>query len=318
MRNRLMDGVTSVCRCLLVIVTLFSAAVAAQEESSPNAEALLADMSRALRELNYSGTFSFEHGGMLETLKLVHRVVDDEEVEWLEHLNGPVRNLERRGLRPTCLTLSERLARGNFQSEAVAFNGLSQHYHFYTKGVQRVAGRQARVLHVVPRDEYRYGYTLFLDTETHLPLLSMTVNQRRRVLERMQFSDLRVGDSADQPGTDAAQLERVDSGICNYLLESRAQWSLGWVPSGFVMTAFKQHDEKGESLSFTDGLSTFSVFLQPQAEGLAYQGNAQRGASVVVMQQLHHKDKNYTVSVVGEIPVVTAERVAGAVRFDQG
>lgn len=316
MRNRLMDVVSSVCRCVLIAVTLASAPAKAQEEAV-SAEALLADMSRALRELNYSGTFSFEHGGMLETLKLVHRVIDGEEVEWLEHLNGPVRNLERRGLRPSCLTLSERLARGNFQSDVVAFNGLNQHYHLYLKGKQRIAGRQARVLHIVPRDEYRYGYTLFLDQETTLPLLSMTVNQRRRVLERMQFSDLRVGDDAEQPGTDAAQVETVTSDICNYLLDSDAQWSLGWVPSGFVLTAFKQHQNKGESLSFTDGLSTFSVFLQPRSKALSYQGNAQRGSSVVVMQQLQDKEEGYIVSVVGEIPVVTAERVAASVRFDQ-
>lgn len=317
MRNRLLDVFKPVCRCLLVVVTLLSAHVHAQQEA-PSAEALLAEMSRALRELNYSGTFSFEHGGMLETLKLVHRVVDGEEVEWLEHLNGPVRNLERRGLKPTCLTLSERLARGNFQSEVIAFNGLSQHYHFSIKGKQRVAGRQARVLHVVPRDEYRYGYTLFLDEVTSLPLLTMTLNNRRRVLERMQFSQLLVGDKAEQPGSGAAQMKQVGSDICDYMMDSQARWSLGWVPSGFVLTSFNKHDDKGESLSFTDGLSTFSVFLQPQSETLSYQGNAQRGASVVVMQQLRNNESGYTVSVVGEIPVVTAERVAASVQFGEG
>ncbi|GAA5316185.1 MAG: sigma factor AlgU regulator MucB [Candidatus Pelagadaptatus aseana] len=311
-------GTSLIGSILLSFLALIPTTVWAQEvsDSIVTAEDLLADMSRALRARNYSGVFTYEHGGTLDAFRVTHSV-DDRQQEYgqLDYLNGPERSVVRRGLGDECLTLAARLV----GAEDQAF-GLSRHYQFYLKGVQRVAGRKAQVVNLVPRDEYRHGYTLFIDDETSLPLLVMTVNNRRRVLERMQFSDLTIEDQNQPNQVSAIKTLTVapDSGQsvvskCDEPESRPLHWQLNWLPDGFVMTSHKNHETKGESLTFSDGLATFTVFVQPQSPQLTYQGTAQRGASLVMMLRVVLAEAPYLVTVVGEIPAVTAERVTANV-----
>jgi sigma-E factor negative regulatory protein RseB len=60
---------------------------------------------------------------------------------------------------------------------------------------------------------------------------------------------------------------------------------------------------------YTDGLTTFSVFIEA-ATGAVPEGVASRGATLAVMDSLVHQGKSYRITVVGEIPVVTAQKIA--------
>lgn len=62
-------------------------------------------------------------------------------------------------------------------------------------------------------------------------------------------------------------------------------------------------------LMFTDGLATFSVFIDSANEGVP-EGVAQRGATLAMMIGVEHNNQLYRITIVGEIPVVTAQRIA--------
>lgn len=86
------------------------------------------------------------------------------------------------------------------------------------------------------------------------------------------------------------------------------------MPSGFMSAGVNRSESVGDMMMFTDGLSSFSVFVRPSVDGVAAQGQAQRGATVAFMQQYRFGQDIYTVSVVGEIPARTAQRIASSIR----
>ena len=161
----------------------FSKSAQATDEPQRVAD-LLTRLSTAIRERDYRGLFTYEYGGSLQTLRLTHQVIDGIEYEHLEYLNGLSRRVERLGTSVDCLSPAEQVLRGLLPGLDGGLSALSQHYNFYFRGDERIAGRQAVTLQVVPRDEHRYGYNLFIDKLTGLPLGAMTLSGRRRVLER--------------------------------------------------------------------------------------------------------------------------------------
>ncbi len=278
---------------------------------------LLSQMSTALRETDYRGIFTYEHGGTLQTFQVTHQVVEGEEEEILENLNGPARRVERKGSSLNCLSPADQVLRGMLPTLDGSFNGLSQHYHFYVRNQERIAGRTATLLQIVPRDEYRHGYTLAIDTQSSLPLMAMTISSSRRVLERLQFAhiDLQPDDSWQLASTTApAQQIQVAPTPCDSDELTLPQWSVSWMPSGFFAAGGAAQTDVGDVMQFTDGLSSFSVFIKPLDEGSSARGNVQRGATVAHMEQHLFNSKPHTVTVVGEIPVAAAERIADSVR----
>ena len=62
---------------------------------------------------------------------------------------------------------------------------------------------------------------------------------------------------------------------------------------------------------FTDGLATFSVFVDRPGPAVLGQLVTHMGGTVVISRQL--KDSSQQITVVGEVPMDTAKRVAESV-----
>tara|TARA_B100000446_G_scaffold46105_1_gene42084 strand:- start:52157 stop:53161 length:1005 start_codon:yes stop_codon:yes gene_type:complete len=312
-RRRFFSLLKSHLLALSLFICLSPAAGAT--ESPEQISQLLSRMSQALRERDYRGLFTYEFGGALQTLQITHQVTQGVEHEHLEYLNGPSRRVERKGRDISCLSAADQVLRGMLPALDGNFHGLSQHYHFYLRDEQRIAGRTAIVLQIVPRDEYRYGYTLSIDKETSLPLGAMTLGVNRRVLERLQFASLDLVPSDDWvEGVEAtARVKRTSWTGCESPSEVLG-WDLSWMPSGFVSAGSSVLPDVGELKLYTDGLSAFSVFVRPMEKSVAAQGKAQRGATVAYMQQQMFNGQPMTITVVGEIPARAAQRIAGGIR----
>lgn len=274
---------------------------------------ILKQMSSAVRELNYRGFFTYEVGGGLDTYRIVHRVEDGIEHERLRRLNGGEREIVRSGNAVDCLSRGDQLLRGILRS-ADKSSRLHDNYHFYLTGDERVADRIATVLHIVPKDQHRFGYTLAVDRKTGLPLKIMRVNTDRRVMERIQFIELRVGERSDDDDAELSAFDKSDASPRTCSAERDVdnpgqRWTVGWMPAGFIPAGEREIDNGDYMLTFTDGLATFSVFISPPNSRILVEGRAQIGASMAYMNQLVWNQAAHSVTVVGEIPFATAERV---------
>jgi sigma-E factor negative regulatory protein RseB len=302
---------------LLSLSFLFPAGlVAAQGDTAEQVNHVLKEMSTAVRELNYRGLFTYEVGGSLDTYRIVHRVDNNTEYERLQKLNGPEREVVRAGHMIDCLSRGDQLLRGVIRS-ADDSSELKDNYHFYLTGDERVADRQAAIVHVVPKDNHRFGYTLAVDKKTGLPLKAMRVNTDKRVMERIQFVELTVGESISeeevkpssaqprQAAHDLLQCEaKNDAGR-----DGEPRWNAGWLPPGFVFSGQREIANGDYMQTYTDGLATFSVFVSKANTRPAIEGRAQIGATVAYVDQRFWSDQPHSVTVVGEIPFATAQRV---------
>ena len=100
------------------------------------------------------------------------------------------------------------------------------------------------------------------------------------------------------------------------------RWQVGWLPRGFAMgaRATRRGAAPGaplQSLYFGDGLAAFSIFIEPVPDGASVPNSAQvmrEGATVALSVTTRDRDaRMYLVTVVGEVPLATAERVARSV-----
>ncbi len=289
-------------------------------------EGLLAQMAEAGRTLNYRGTFTYEYGGALKAIRIVHGVRNGREFERLVHLNGAPREIIRQGNAVECRRIGDLLLRGEAAGvKGWAHQPLAGYYNLFHRGEDRIANRQITVIHLVPRDEYRYGYIVGLDAQTGLLMQLILVANGDRALERFQFTDIEIGASisaaelsADQSSRSVAELDgtpcstSATDAVAN--VASGVAWRGDWIPPGFVRAGMAAGDTTPSAL-YTDGLAAFSIFVDAQPPVGVPVVQAQRGATVAHMSRVSFAGQPYNICVVGEIPKHTAQRIAESVQL---
>ncbi|MCR8923306.1 MucB/RseB C-terminal domain-containing protein [Dasania sp. GY-MA-18] len=276
----------------------------------------LQKMSSSHRQLNYQGLFTYEQADSIQTLRIFHALIDGEEYERLERLNSTELNVVRKGHGPSCLHAGDKLIK-LLKQQHNSHVGMAHFYDFSIAGRDRVAGRKVVILAVMPRDKHRFGHRLSLDEETGLLLRGVQYSADNKVLERFQFVDIEL--NADIPREtfnepkhmqQAAHIAPAVNDKANYA------WRLSWLPGGFKSIPSPAKKSPVDSQTFTDGLAVFSVFVEPHQDNspaAGVQGRAQRGATMAYSRAFQLHGQTYRVTVVGEIPQLTAERVAASI-----
>lgn len=291
----------------------------ASEADAADVDDILGRMSLANRELDYQGIFTYEYAGVLKSVKVTHVVRDGVGYEHWYYLNGPRQEVMRFGVETDCSLPSDNLERGLPPPVVGNSAMLNNHYELQLRGVDRVADRPVWIIHIVPRDGLRYGYVFAVDQQTGLLLQSLLLDSDKRVLERFQYMDVSYVVAPDVAQGVVSQVSgKPASPGClsgSQSTDAVEGWQAAWLPPGFAL-ASRERDEKGvETLLFSDGLSVFSIFFDPNGNKQLPEVQAQRGATVAQMVRIEAAGRNYLVSVVGEIPIETAQRVAGLVKY---
>ncbi|MCV6626170.1 MAG: MucB/RseB C-terminal domain-containing protein [Cellvibrionaceae bacterium] len=284
------------------------------------AQAILQQMSKAVRELDYQGLVTYEFSGAIDSFRMVHKVVDGVEHERMQQLNGRQREVISRGRRLDCVAVGDQLLRGASLRLGEHLLQLSDFYTHRVMGVNRLADREVLLLSIEPRDKYRYGYIIGVDRQTSLPLMMELVGSSpRKVFERFQFVELQVGEEIE-----AALLEaKTDKAIFithqNACADSEPQgpktWQADWLPAGFVFSGQQLSSLGGDMLMYSDGLNALSIFIDRVDEGEpVIEGHSRRGATSVVMTKTLLGKEVYSVTVVGELPRLALLRIAERVR----
>lgn len=299
---------------------VLGAPVAAQEVAD-----WLERMNRAVETLNYRGTFVHVLGGASETLKIVHRNAGGQSGERILSLDGAGREIVRQGeqvqgiLPDRRVVLLETRRAVSPLVSALPSSGMQfePHYSIELGGTVRVADRAAQVLEIKPRDEFRYGYTLWLDRETAMPLQSQLVDEQGQIVEQILFTEIEV--PAD---VDAAELApTIDTRGFTVLsapeaapLASEIPWRAANVPGGFRLSVATQSaiagsDTPVEHLVYSDGLATVSVFIEaPQTEADVVEGFSSVGSTNAFSLTLRGRK----VTAIGEVPRQTVRTIASS------
>lgn len=310
---------------LVAAVLLHGPLYAAQMES---AQDLMARMSKASRELNYQGLFTYEYRGNLTSVKVSHGVFEGQTFERILHMDGAKREALSRIGNLDCLRTGDMLLRGSaYKISEQSYARLEDYYDFHIKGDGRVANRDVVMVHVLPKDKHRYGYVVAIDRDSGLLLQSVLMSHRGKPLERFQFVDIAVGMPIAELGFDlqmtydkSVALEQTGCvGADRKIRESVSSWSSQWLPPGFVIASHQSTDKgRQESMMYTDGLAVFSVFIDSDNGRSLPAIDANLGATVAVLTKANFNDHEYAISVVGEIPRATANQIANAIALSPG
>lgn len=294
---------------------------------------LLERMNHAARTLNYQGVFSYQAGRNLQSIKIYHRADEDGELERLIALNGPAREVIRTNDKVTCINpegrqinISPRPLGSGFPSDLPRkVSSALPYYELSFQGESRVAGRNARELLISPVDEYRYGYRLWVDTETDLLLKTQLLATDGEVLEMFAFSsiqtDVEIGDEKLQSRLDGDEmvLNRTDKQSSSDIeQQSRlSRWDVTWLPEGFSLVALQtrlraSNGAEVEQRVYSDGMSSVSVFIEKiLSKHRHLQGATQMGGINAYGNIIH----SHFITVVGEVPGRTVEKIGASIQF---
>ncbi len=310
--------VKALCSAAALCLAFAAHACAAQSES---ADHWLQRLQAAQGMQGYQGAFVYERKGVFSTHQ-IRRQLDDQG-QLLEHfvqLNGPAHEVLRVDGRVACISsavVGELAAVDVWPSETIQLQDLQQWYQVSVLGESRVAGQPSVVLLFSPRDQYRYPVELTVDQASAVPLKSLLLNEQGQLLERLQFVQFQA-----MPAQ-AAHTDLVPSSACLPVTAAEdtepsqvnSDWRTQWLPPGFVLlnSQYKQNSAPEDyvlSQVYSDGLAHFSVFIEP-IDGLEIEsGRRQLGPTAVVSRKVMRGDAVFMITVVGEIPLGSAERVA--------
>ena len=305
------------------------------QETEP--EDMLMRMNSAFIEEDYDGVFTYISGGEMTSLRIVHKVVGDARRERLVHLDGAHREIIREGDRVVCIVmpgddialLEQSIPDGPFARSFVRrFDDLSDSYEVVAMGDGRVAGRHAARVSINPLDNHRFGYRLWLDQESFLLLRSEMIGPQDQSLEVFQFNHIVLGDAvaetalepSEPQGSMVTHLSLRAAEISAPTVASVPQWQLDWVPPGFRMSMEDvRENASAQSVStmlYSDGLASFSVFIEPMPERGAATLASQNGATVAITRGIMLADNRnrpdadyYLATMVGEIPIATGHKI---------
>ncbi|MBV6286274.1 MucB/RseB C-terminal domain-containing protein [Pseudomonas aegrilactucae] len=290
--------------------------------SSTDAADWLNRLAKAEQQQSYQGTFVYERNGSFSTHDIWHRVQDGKVRERLLQLDGPAQEVVRVDGHTQCVSGTLAPGVGNAaQSSARVLDPLKlmNWYDLSVAGRSRVAGREVAIITLRPRDQHRYAFELHLDRETGLPLKSLLLNDKEQLLERFQFTRLDTVDVPEDAQLQASSNCKPVAQAAERVTAAAAGWRSDWLPPGFELvnsSVRKDPHNKStvSSLMYDDGLARFSVFLEPLAGNDVTDTRTQLGPTVAVSRRLTTPKGDVVVTVVGEIPIGTAERVALSMR----
>lgn len=295
-------------------------AATAVQTASASPLAWLDRMNDAVRQLDYEGRLVVQSGDNLDAIYLVHRVVDGIEKERIVSLTGEPREVIRSDEAVACLIPGQgrhiNVGRNPANQSISPLKGVSaahlaQSYRMQTLTPEIVAGRKAQQIIIEPRDDFRYGYRLFVDLRTALPLRSIMFDKARRPVSQMMFTEIRINEAITPIEHDlsAMQLARIDDDeLAAYERPTKPAWRVADLPPGFQLNAFRRRaaaDGDAEHLIFSDGLATLSVYVQ-RADGQGLSGESRFGAAKAVGRIIG----DHEVIVMGEVPLATLHWVA--------
>ncbi|HQU16538.1 MAG: hypothetical protein B7Z66_06660 [Chromatiales bacterium 21-64-14] len=290
-------------------------------------------MSHALQTLNFEGTFVYLRDGHLETMRIVHVVeADGGERERVMALTGPAREIIRDDQEVTCIlpdskSIVVEKRRPHLPFPAAVPTGANQrdrYYEFRMLPRYRVTGRMAQAVAIIPKDRYRYGYRLYMDETTGLPLESVILDRAGRQVEQIQFTSLKVLQHADPRALvpdidhDKGYTFHRQEGDDTVGIPGTSHWVVSSAPPGFVQTMYSRRILPGSSnpvehLVFSDGLASVSVYVE-KADGVKVllHGASRMGA----VNAYGRRVGAYQVTVVGEVPEATVSAIGQALRYD--
>ncbi len=300
-------------------------------EGQADALTWLTRMAASSQRLGYSGTFVYQAGKHSETSRIVHLSDASGEYERLEALDGTPREVVRANgevsfyLPKERTLITDRVIVRRFPAwGGISPSVLAENYRIKLGGMDRVAGLDARMVMLEPRDAFRFGHVFWVDPASGLMLKSRMTNISGDPVEQFAFSDVSIGGEIERGklrsrySQDAANW-RVINARGEALRAEDSNWRFQATLPGFheismVRRLLQRDGVEALHVVFSDGLATLSVFVEPLA---GRKEPPPAGPSAAGPTQIYKRivAGKYLVTALGEVPAAAVKQIADGVEM---
>lgn len=319
---------------LILLATLFFGAGFAQAEPK-TALAWLESMSKQMQTSSYEGTFVYVHGGEMEMMDIAHSYDENGEIERLVSLNGVPREVVRDGARVICVWPDKKVAVVSSSRQRTPFPTFStgalalleKQYQFVVGKTDRIANKKVRLIEIIPRDKFRFGYNIWVDENSYLLLRSDLIGSTGKPVEQVIFTRMdpveRVEIEQVTPNSLSAEYHwSHNEGKSATASENSSQWQFNSLPAGFekitsqVKSMYKQGG-KVSHITLSDGLASVSVYIDPNRNG-EFSSSALKGeVSMGAVSAYGEIKDSLQVTAIGEVPMETIKYIVSALEVER-
>ncbi len=286
-------------------------------------------MSAAMSQMHYQGTFVYVQGDNVETVRITHTVDEKGSHERLMSVSGVPREVVRDSQGVRWISGEDRTVMADSAVSRTFFpelpaGGIAEaatSYQFTLQEGQRIANHSTRRIDIKPRDDYRYGYRLWLEAQSGLLLQWELVGIGGESLAKLMFTELRMGAEVDPgelqaPGTDQATPVPLSVAAPEGRSgKAKPGWQADHLPAGFRLTSHRQNAAgQGaiyEHLVYSDGLVAVSVYVEPRdANAELTRGLSAMGTTNALVRAVNGE----VVTVLGDVPVITVKMIGESVQ----
>jgi sigma-E factor negative regulatory protein RseB len=318
-----------------VILASLSARAGETVVNGPEARQWLLRMHNAATQRNYQGTLVVSADGAMSSSRIAHYCEGKDTYESVDMQDGQPRRVLRHNEQVLTLWPAAKTARLE-QREAIqpfpallsgSEEQLFERYELVSEGPGRVAGFEAAVFVLRPRDGARFAQRLWAEQGSGLLLRADVVAADGRVLESSAFTDVSIGGKTKPVAANTVQgvLKQLDGWR---VLKSVSQgtsldaegWQIKAPVAGFRQSSCVKRqlqpaaDDNRQTPAevlhaiFTDGLTHVSLFIEPMRADRHRSGGAASGATHTWMQA----HGAHWITVVGDVPAATLKQFAAA------
>lgn len=311
--------------------------------------ALLKRLQVSGQQHNLTGVYVVTAGGTMSSARLVHYANGRDQIDKVESLDGQMRRIYRHNdvvhvLWPQSheASIEPRDLLGRLPGPAAAVArrpgfaassslaggdaGTAEVYEAALLREDRLAGYEAQVVALRPRDNFRYGQRWWIERETGLLLRSDVLGAKGEVLESAGFSELQIG-IKPQP----KQLLQEMHALHGYRVQQpqflrttleQEGWTLRRPVPGYRLHACVRRSpprtqgftEPSSSTTplmlqaiYTDGLMHVSLFIEPYDETRHV---AETPMTIGATRMQGRREGDWWITAVGEVPTAALQALS--------
>ena len=265
----------------------------------------------------------------MQSAKIWHVCEGGQQTERVETLTGAPRSTFRHNEKMVTFMPEQKLVRQEKREALSSFpeivqsadHRISDFYKLKLEGSERIAGVEADIAVLQPKDATRFGYRVWTEQKRGLVVKLQTLDADGRVLEQAAFSELLM----DAPVKMDKLLQmmgkvegyRVEQPALLKTTASAEGWRLPAPVAGFKpMSCYKRPASAAAGVAaaedsmqwvFSDGLASVSLFVESYDR---QRHSKESGMSMGATHTLTRQIGNYWLTAMGEVPMATLKQFA--------
>ena len=287
--------------------------------------------SQAARKLSYKGIFLYQNFQDIRSIEITHLNNGEEEFARMVTLDGQPREALSRGNNMVLFSsnkenviIQERQGQNLFPAILPPdIEAVKAIYTLRFADQERIGGREAQIVYLEPKDQFRYLYKLWLDKEFGLILKMSILDDQQKMIEQASFNQIALFSGQDlnwfKPNVDTHKKYIMDEVPVNKISHEK-YCTITNLPAGYkevshVTRAMGTQRQIVHHWVFSDGISFVSLFVNP----ILKDQKSRLGETRVGSSHVHARVMNGNqIMVVGAVPKATIQKISNSIQDMKG